>query len=343
MLQDHQASRKSQDASTQTDKKLEYVPKDQASAQDPTIPSVYINKLKKKIRHYMKIINKYRGFLDELRHDYSMPSELIGNIEDMQVNDSIQLMSSYVQSNVDVDSGLYDNTFDDGKTENTFDLLEYDYSKELKSIKQNTSGDTTNKPPVKIHQRMQDLNSHKTNSFFNYIKKVDTRKGNKPKYGYPNASFGKSSRIDDSESFHYDPRAEEESKEEKVEFYPNTGNLGEENDRSLSLPKFDTFAAVPQIKNTAEFHKLEKALPTYSSSKETPRMKIDVPDKGPKWDYENIEVTKEPQIHRDDSMMDSFLLEIASDKPNWKSTEVRAKKPTKKSRNKQLKFQRGKE
>ncbi|CAI2368673.1 unnamed protein product [Moneuplotes crassus] len=339
VLRERTESLSKKDACVQTSQKL--TAPIQRQPLDPSPQNFYILRLKKKIRHYMELIKKYRGFLDELRHDYSMPSELIGNIEDMQVDDSFQLMSSYVESNLDVDSGLYDNTFNqDSKIENTFDLLECEYSKELKYIKEDISGNTTKKPQSNINKRMEDMQSHKTNSYFNYIKKVDVNK-HRDSRGFPNASFGKSSRINDSESFHYDPRDEDKSNIRASKLGTNFQNEQDENERSLILPQFDTFSACPQIHKSDEFKKSQKTIRAFEeeAQKEAQIMAQERMTFGD----DKIEVVKDIQVPKDNSLMDSFLLEITSKKPDWKSDEVKAKKaPARKYRNMYLKLAKGK-
>ena len=108
-----------------------------------------ISKLKAKLRIYIKKISSYQRFLRSLVCDYSMPSELINDIQEMQVNDSFKLVNSYldITSNVDINSQLYDRSLDEGlKKEDTLELLDQDFSKELKDMKLDISGDTTNKP-----------------------------------------------------------------------------------------------------------------------------------------------------------------------------------------------------
>ena len=328
------------DASVQAKMKVGAITK--SGALDTSIQNLYVNRLKAKLRHYMKIIDKYRGFLDEIRNDYEMPSELIGNIENMQVNDSIQLMSSFWASNLEVDSGLYDNTFDDGKTENTFDLLEYDFSKELKSLKPDVSGNTTNKPSHrpshKTKHRQIDTSTHKTNSYFNYIKQMNNSRANVQSIDSSEDSYRKS--INNSESFHYRPQKKKERPPQwKKALKERVDELQEKEgiDRSLSLPKFDTFNALPHIKQTAKFsNEVEENLPE-NQVLETPRNMV---QESIRWEEENIDMKKEDsKEQKDDSIMDSFLLELTAKKPQSKSTEIGTKNlKKKKSRNKHMKF-----
>lgn len=167
-----------------------------------------IARLRSKLRNYMKKLSEYQKFFGKLITDYSMPSELMENLQNMQVNDSFQLVKSYldISSELDVNSQLYDFTLDDGakKPDNTMELLEQDFSKELKMLKPDTSSDVTNKPTLHQNQYRVDECGQKTNSYFNYIKKLDKSSTSK-KNDDVNDSFGMMDQINNSDSFHYKP------------------------------------------------------------------------------------------------------------------------------------------
>lgn len=264
--------------------------------------------------------------MGSLANDYSMPSELIEDIQNMQVNDSFQLVNSFldVSSNLDINSQLYDHTFEyEDKKEDTMELLEADYSKELKNLKPDISGDTTNKmnaPRVRVNESGQ-----KTNSYFNYIQKLHHSRVVPDKQEGLNESFGLIGEINRSDSFHYKPSYKTKDSHVHANSVNKRKNNVQQNididdkqekqiDRSLSLPKFDTFNACPQIKQTAYFSEnLQRPEEIKPAVQNTPVQE------SLQWEGDNIEINQASKVIKDDSLADSFLLEIAK---SAKSQEV---------------------
>ena len=154
--------------------------------------------------------------------EYSMPSELITDIHNMQVNDSLQLAnSSYLGASSinEVQSFLYENEPADvssGKIES----LKREIVRNLNSVSKNThsniSGEITNKQfdPRKVNKA--DMSGQKTNSFFNYIKNIKKNPpSNKKEVG---ESSNMMSDFDFSDSFHYKPKM---TRNEKIQIHWN--------------------------------------------------------------------------------------------------------------------------
>jgi hypothetical protein len=286
-----------------------------------------IARLRSKLRSYMKKLSEYQKFFGKLISDYSMPSELMANLQNMQVNDSFQLVKSYldISSELDVNSQLYDYTLEDGvkKQDNTMELLEQDFSKELKMLKPDISSDITNKPTLHQNQYKVDEYGQKTNSYFNYIKRLD-KSGASKKNENINDSFGMMDHINNSDSFHYKPswkakndHLQTSAMVKKKPKASKQSSIERHNDRSLSLPKFDTFSACPEIKKTADFSEAAVRKEWEETNPEegcmTPRGKI---QESIKWEEDKIELSQASKIIKDDSLVDSFLLELTQRAPS---------------------------
>ena len=141
--------------------------------------------------------------------DYSMPSELITDIQKMQVNDSLQLAnSSYLEASSihEVQSFLYENEPVDVSSGKFEELKEEaEYNKASKNMHWNISNEVTDKQFDARKCNKVNTSGQKTNSFFNYIKNVQKKPQPKNIVGLAESS-NMMSDFDLSESFHYKPK-----------------------------------------------------------------------------------------------------------------------------------------
>lgn len=249
----------------------------------------------------------------------------------MQANDSLHLINSYLDISSNIlapDSSIYEGEAEDILTNqrpnDTADLLGKDFALELERIKNEVSDDLSGISNLKaprghyVNDSKYENNKKNTSSYFNYIQNVGHKDTSNhieedSKLADLNESFGVVHQMkNNSGSFHYKPDIHQnkshlklqsisKSKPSKTPKQPSQERI---NDRSLSLPNFDTFNALPHIKQTADF----------SNPKREEKQNIGIvqtqPQESMHWEEDKIEFSH-PQQQINDSLADSFLLEIA--------------------------------
>lgn len=111
-------------------------------------------------------------------------------------------------------------------------------------------------------------------------------------------------------------------------------SLEKPSDRSLSLPKFDTFNACPEIKETAYFSeavgkKVHQDI-SQESGNMTPRGKV---QESIRWEEDKIEFNHASKVLKDDSLVDSFLLELTQRTPSDNKTGTDTSEGSKRTKN----------
>lgn len=298
-----------------------------------------------------------------MENEYSMPEDLISDIHEMQANDSINLINSYLDISDNIlgfDDTLYDNgDFDEPnhRKDNTRFLLEQDYAIELEKIRQDMSDDDVNNSsninaPKKNFVSNSRFNSRKNSSYFNSI-----RMGHKSlsssqysnmdsKNAHCDESIGVIKEINQSESFHYKPDVYKSQANLKLQSISKPKhkaqkqpNQDKHNDRSLSLPKFDAFSPLPRIKQTANFDRKNKNedrnvindQPDEESKNIDKSINLKHPQESLNFEEEKIELDVVGKSINNSSLADSFYLELTNRENRAYDTTARThkKKPLK--------------
>ena len=135
--------------------------------------------------------------------------------------------------------------------------------------------------------------------------------------------------LNRSDSFHYKPACKSKNSHlqtsalnrKKIQKQPSQEKQAE---RSLSLPHFETFNACPQIKQTAYFSE------TVPQQKEESKGDVDwknlknLVQESLHWEGDKIQINDNSRAPRDDSMVDSFLMEFNNycQKPTSEATQI---------------------